>query len=197
MIGWGVSWLKPRDGDNRTGDKVMSIKPSRTLSGLAVLGVIAGAPPAQAGSPSGTILEPLGSHREQTAEPSACCRNISEIGAYDPLTRRLFVLNYADNAVDICDIRDPRSGTPPHPSRAEGGGFPPLRRQPSVREGVRIGADPTDSDAISYAAGDPGPGGLLFIPRRYRPNLRPLLVVNYETSGSTRIYRIDRVLPHP
>ncbi len=87
----------------------MSIKPLSTLSGLAVLGVIAGTPPAQAGSASGIILEPLGSYREQTAEPGVCRRNISEIGAYEPLTRRLFVSNYADNAVDIFDIRHPRA----------------------------------------------------------------------------------------
>lgn len=42
------------------------------------------------------------------------------------------------------------------------------------------------------ARSDLGPEGLLFIPARLSPNLKPLLVVNYDTSGSTRLYEIDR-----
>ena len=48
------------------------------------------------------------------------------------------------------------------------------------------------NDRINCAAGDLGPEGILFIPPLLSPNFRPLLVVNYETSGSTRIWQIDR-----
>lgn len=43
---------------------------------------------------------------------------------------------------------------------------------------------------VNCAAGDLGPEGILFIPAHLSPNRRPLLVVNYETSGSTRIFEI-------
>ncbi|MFO1047380.1 MAG: choice-of-anchor I family protein [Geminicoccaceae bacterium] len=44
-------------------------------------------------------------------------------------------------------------------------------------------------------AGDLGPEGILFIPAALSPNFRPLLVVNYETSGSTGIWQIDPASP--
>ncbi len=40
------------------------------------------------------------------------------------------------------------------------------------------------------AADDLGPEGIFFIPAAFSPNYRPLLIVNYETSGSTRIFEI-------
>ncbi|MGD9511025.1 MAG: alkaline phosphatase, partial [Geminicoccaceae bacterium] len=51
------------------------------------------------------------------------------------------------------------------------------------------------NDAINCAAGDLGPEGMLFISAWYSPSFRPLLVVNYETSGSTRIWEIRRRQP--
>ena len=42
------------------------------------------------------------------------------------------------------------------------------------------------------AAGDLGPEGALFIPAWLSPNFRPLLVVNYETGGSSRVCQVDR-----
>jgi hypothetical protein len=58
-------------------------------------------------------LEPLGSYRERVAVGGrqACRKRISEITAYDDATRRLFVTNVADLAVDILDIADPRRPT--------------------------------------------------------------------------------------
>ncbi len=42
---------------------------------------------------------------------------------------------------------------------------------------------------------DLGPEGLLFIPAILSPTFRPLLVVNFVTSGSTRIFEIDQTVP--
>ena len=81
----------------------------RPLASLGLLGLIAVVPDAQAGV-RGIVLEPLGSYREETTTPGVCRRNISEIGAYDPFTRRLFVTNYADNSLDIFDFRRPETG---------------------------------------------------------------------------------------
>lgn len=78
------------------------------LAALAMLGAGAVASVGHAETP-GITLAPLGSYREPTATTGVCRRNISEIGAYDPLTRRLFVTNYADNSIDIFDIRHPES----------------------------------------------------------------------------------------
>ncbi|MFZ4606645.1 MAG: choice-of-anchor I family protein [Caulobacter sp.] len=41
------------------------------------------------------------------------------------------------------------------------------------------------------ASGDQGPEGVLFIPAATSPNGKPLLVVSYETSGTTRIWQIN------
>ena len=38
---------------------------------------------------------------------------------------------------------------------------------------------------------DLGPEGLLFISAHLSPNAKPLLIVNYDVSGSTRIYEVD------
>ena len=47
-------------------------------------------------------LEPLGTYETGVFDEGA-----AEITAYDPVTRRLFVVNGADSAVDILDITDP------------------------------------------------------------------------------------------
>ena len=56
----------------------------------------------------------------------------------------------------------------------------------------QVPAGDLPNDAINCAAGDLGPEGVLFIPAWLSPNFRPLLVVNYETSGSTRVWQVDR-----
>ena len=48
------------------------------------------------------------------------------------------------------------------------------------------------ADPDQGAAGDLGPEGALFIPAWLSPNFRALLVANYETSGSTRVWQVDR-----
>ena len=81
----------------------------RALAALSVLGLLAAVPHAHSGT-SGITLQPLGSYREEASTPGVCRRNISEIGAYDPFTRRLYVTNYADNSFDVFDFRDPDVG---------------------------------------------------------------------------------------
>lgn len=75
--------------------------------------------PALADSPLGVTLEPLGSYRERVAEGDAevCRRGIAEIAAYDPASRRLFVTNAADRALDIFDLGDVRA--PRHLERVD------------------------------------------------------------------------------
>lgn len=60
----------------------------------------------------GITLTALGSYREETTPGSGVCRKgIAQIGAYDFLSRRLFVTNAADNALDILDLNDPARPT--------------------------------------------------------------------------------------
>ena len=69
------------------------------------------AAPAPAGQPA-IKLVPLGSYREETAPGSGICRaGLAQIGAYDFRSRRLFVTNNADNALDILDLRQPAHPT--------------------------------------------------------------------------------------
>jgi hypothetical protein len=55
-------------------------------------------------------LEPLGSYRERVTVggEKVCRKSITEITAYDSTTRRLFVTNAADSAIDILDMSNPR-----------------------------------------------------------------------------------------
>ena len=71
----------------------------RTLTTLAVpaallLGALA--------TPAEAIFKPIGTYETGIFDDSA-----AEIGAYDPLTQRLFVTNGANNTIDILDINDP------------------------------------------------------------------------------------------
>lgn len=63
-------------------------------------------------APPSITLTPLGSYREETTPGSGVCRTgIAQIGAYDHLSRRLFVTNAADNALDILDVGNPARPT--------------------------------------------------------------------------------------
>jgi hypothetical protein len=74
-----------------------------------------------------------------------------------------------DSGVMIFDLSDPA-----HPRPA---GYATTRNDD---------LPPTDP-----ASGDQGPEGVLFIPAATSPNGKPLLVVSYETSGTTRIWQIN------
>ena len=79
---------------------------------LATASVLAVAATQAAADPLGIKLTPLGSYREETAPGSGVCRKgIAQIGAYDFLSRLLFVTNSADNALDILNV-----GNPAHPT---------------------------------------------------------------------------------
>jgi 2',3'-cyclic-nucleotide 2'-phosphodiesterase / 3'-nucleotidase / 5'-nucleotidase len=83
----------------------------RTVSVSTLLALGTPASSAWAKAPA-IVLQPLGSYREpDPALAGACRRNIAEIGAYDAVTRRLFVTNYLDNSVDILDIGRPEAPT--------------------------------------------------------------------------------------
>lgn len=71
--------------------------------GLALSSVIAGAPAAVAVPKDGQVSF-LGRYSSGTVGVSA-----AEIPAYDPLTRRVFVVNAQDGTVDMLDIRNPRA----------------------------------------------------------------------------------------
>jgi hypothetical protein len=53
------------------------------------------------------------------------------------------------------------------------------------------GAD--NDQYVNCAAGDLGPEGLLVIPAEQSPTREALLAVAFETSGSTRLFRITKV----
>src|SRR5262245_45233063 len=68
----------------------------------------------QAAAAQTITLTPKGRYFEDIAPQGAptkmCRKNISEIGTYDPFSRRLFVNNYADDSLDIFDMSDPEAG---------------------------------------------------------------------------------------
>ena len=86
-----------------------------TVSALTLAAIQANAAPTIKLTPLGSYREPFVDHSTvpPTAVSGVCRRNISEIGAYDQLTRRLFVNNYADNSVDIYDMRHPEKNLDP------------------------------------------------------------------------------------
>ena len=79
------------------------------------LGALVAAAPGLSAEPDPTALaarirlQPLGSYREAVTVGGrrVCRQDLAEIVAYDPATRRLFVNNIADAAVDILDAADP------------------------------------------------------------------------------------------
>jgi DNA-binding beta-propeller fold protein YncE len=84
------------------------------LLGTALSTVLASSMPAAVPSaPEQAMirLEPLGSYREPVTVGGqrVCRKDIAEVPAYDPGTRRLFVSNPADGAVDILDMANPRN----------------------------------------------------------------------------------------
>jgi choice-of-anchor I-like protein len=86
------------------------LSPKSFLLGTALSTLLASsaADPASAGP--AIRLEPLGSYREPVTVGGqrVCRKDIAEVPAYDPGTRRLFVSNPADAAVDILDAANPR-----------------------------------------------------------------------------------------
>ena len=93
----------------------MPTKPICTVFALLALSTAKSTAGATA---SGIALQPLGQLSRGIRIPGVCRRNISEIGAYDPLLRRLFVTNFADNSLDIFDIRHPEDDLPPPTSES-------------------------------------------------------------------------------
>ncbi|MEO1294622.1 MAG: choice-of-anchor I family protein [Cyanobacteria bacterium J06636_16] len=75
---------------------MMNIRVLTTLAVPAALIASALATPAEA------TFKPIGTFETGIFDDSA-----AEIGAYDPLTQRLFVTNSANNTIDILDINDP------------------------------------------------------------------------------------------
>ncbi|MGI8738989.1 MAG: hypothetical protein ACR2KU_04905 [Gammaproteobacteria bacterium] len=57
-------------------------------------------------TPNSLSLEPLGTYATGVFDASA-----AEIAAFDPTTKRAFVVNAEASAVDVLDIRDPRRPT--------------------------------------------------------------------------------------
>lgn len=108
------------------------------------------------------------------------------------------------SGIMVYDVTDPRA--PTFETYANSRDFevnPTTGLKGSVTiDGVEEEYDATDLLANCSAipghpsgAGDLGPEGILFIPAALSPNFRPLLVVNYETSGSTGIWQIDPAGP--
>jgi hypothetical protein len=87
----------------------MAIRARRTISASLIAAAASPAAALAAGPSLPIALEPIGSYRERAPQgpENACRRSIAEIAAYDPLTRRVFVTNAADRALDILDVGDP------------------------------------------------------------------------------------------
>jgi hypothetical protein len=93
-------------------------RPGHLLCLGVALGALVAAPELSAApdppAPAAKIrLQPLGSYREAVTVGGrrVCRQDLAEIVAYDPATRRLFVNNIADAAVDILDAANPRKLT--------------------------------------------------------------------------------------
>jgi len=80
-----------------------------------------------------------------------------------------FVGMERDGGVAVLDLSDPTK--------------PSLAAYAATRD---VALDPADP-----VSGDQGPEGVLFIPAEASPNGKPLLVVSYEVSGTTRIWQIE------
>ena len=72
---------------------------------------------------------------------------------------------------------------------------PRFQHHASTRNFVRdpnVAGEDDTALVVNCAAGDLGPEGVLFIPAQDSPTGTDLLVVAFEISGSTTIFRIDR-----
>ena len=72
------------------------------LGGIITLALATRSWAAAPGSPFAIRIEPLGTYATGIFEQSA-----SEIVAHDPKTQRLFVVNAAEGAIDVLDVRTP------------------------------------------------------------------------------------------
>ena len=125
---------------------------------LAAAVGLAGAADLRAGT-AAIALQPLGSYREPADDAGACRRNIAEIADYDPVTRRLYVTNYADDAVDIFDFRRPDAG-PVLLKRVTMASLPGVGEMTPNSVAVRFGLVAVAAEAVSPIA---APGKLLLL----------------------------------
>jgi 2',3'-cyclic-nucleotide 2'-phosphodiesterase / 3'-nucleotidase / 5'-nucleotidase len=81
-------------------------------AGLLACGIAAQALAAPAQRPVGITLVPIGTYLAVDADGKPLFdQSAAEIVAHDPSTQRLFVVNFAENAIDILNISDPRAPT--------------------------------------------------------------------------------------
>lgn len=126
---------------------------------LAACAIGMAAPVAPRAATTTVALKPLGSYRESTTTLGVCRRNIAEIVAYDPFTRRLYVTNSADNALDIFDFRRPDKG-PVLLRRVTMASLPGVGDLMPTSVAVRFGLVAVAAEAVSPIA---GPGKLLLL----------------------------------
>lgn len=81
-------------------------------AGLLACGIVTQVLAAPAPRPVGITLVPIGTYLAVDSEGRPLFdQSAAEIVAHDPQTQRLFVVNFAEEAVDILDISDPRAPT--------------------------------------------------------------------------------------
>jgi len=81
-------------------------------AGLLACGIATQALAVPAPRPVGITLMPIGTYLAVDSEGKPLFdQSAAEIVAHDPQTQRLFVVNFAENAVDILDITNPREPT--------------------------------------------------------------------------------------
>lgn len=81
-------------------------------SGLLACGITAQALAAPAPRPVGITLMPIGTYLATDSDGKPLFdQSAAEIVAHDPQTQRLFVVNFAEQALDILDIADPSAPT--------------------------------------------------------------------------------------
>jgi 2',3'-cyclic-nucleotide 2'-phosphodiesterase / 3'-nucleotidase / 5'-nucleotidase len=81
-------------------------------AGLLACGIAAQALAAPAQRPVGITLVPIGTYLSVDADGKPLFdQSAAEIVAHDPSTQRVFVVNFAEKAIDILNISDPRAPT--------------------------------------------------------------------------------------
>jgi hypothetical protein len=134
-------------------------RPHPFLVGSALAALLASPAFGASGRSGGTItLEPLGSYRERVTVggQQVCRKKIAEIIAYDRATRRLFVTNIADLAVDVLDLSDP--GNPTRLRRVELG-----RYGAPTSVAARHGLVAVATAAVRAGAASPEPGRVVLL----------------------------------